>query len=88
MLASVAAGSVNGAVLLTRAGVSHITLLAAAEEALGNRNCFIPLLLSLRWSWGPPIHVHWSQEFLHPSNSPNLLCIIVMDLVVTFLHRD
>jgi hypothetical protein len=39
MLASVAAGSVNGAVLLTRAGVGHITLLAAAEEALGNRNC-------------------------------------------------
>lgn len=34
MLASVAAGSVNWAVLLTRAGVGHITLLAAAEEAL------------------------------------------------------
>lgn len=39
MLASVAAGSVNGAVLLTSAGVGHITLLAAAEEALGNKNC-------------------------------------------------
>lgn len=34
VLASVAAGSVNGAVLLTGAGVGHIALLAAAEEAL------------------------------------------------------
>lgn len=34
VLASVAAGAVNGAVLLTGAGVGHITLLAAAKEAL------------------------------------------------------
>jgi len=39
VLASVAAGSVNGAVLLTGAGVGHIALLAAAEEALRNKNC-------------------------------------------------
>lgn len=34
VLASVAAGAVNGAVLLTSAGVGHIALLAAAKEAL------------------------------------------------------
>lgn len=39
MLASVTAGAVDGAVLLTGAGVGHITLLAAAEEALGNGDC-------------------------------------------------
>lgn len=39
VLASVAAGSVYGAVLLTGAGVGHVTLLAAAEEALGDRDC-------------------------------------------------
>lgn len=44
VLASVAAGAVNGAVLLTGAGVGHVTLLAAAKEALGNRS-------RSRWSW-------------------------------------
>lgn len=39
VLAPVSTGAVDGAVLLTGAGVGHITLLAAAEEALGSRDC-------------------------------------------------
>lgn len=35
VLASVTARAVNGAVLLTGAGVGHVALLAPAEEALG-----------------------------------------------------
>lgn len=90
MLASVAAGAVNGAVLLTGAGVGHIALLAAAKEALGNRDC---LSHPGQGQGGPGTSNSWHrpQDFPHletHQRSHNPDCRVVIDAVVTFPHQD